>query len=68
MIITMQSVPNATKVVSSNLAHGEAYSIQHYILKFVLNFQLKIIQSNADFQLKSIQSNAETNIPNTINM
>jgi hypothetical protein len=24
-----------TKVVSSNLAHGEVYSIQHYVIKFV---------------------------------
>ena len=24
-----------TKVVSSNLAHAEAYSIQHYVIKFV---------------------------------
>ena len=24
-----------TKVVSSNLAHGEMYSIQHYVIKFV---------------------------------
>jgi hypothetical protein len=24
-----------TKVVSSNPAHGEVYSIQHYVIKFV---------------------------------
>jgi hypothetical protein len=24
-----------TKVVSSNLVHGEVYSIQHYVIKFV---------------------------------
>jgi hypothetical protein len=33
--LTMQSVPVATKVVSLNPAHGEPYSIQHYVIKFV---------------------------------
>ena len=28
----MQSVPITTKVVSSSLAHGEVYLIQHYVL------------------------------------
>jgi len=31
----MQSVPITTNVVSSNPAHGEVYSIQHYVIKFV---------------------------------
>jgi pSer/pThr/pTyr-binding forkhead associated (FHA) protein len=30
----MQSVPITSKVVSSNHAHGEVYSIQHYLIKF----------------------------------
>ena len=30
-----QSVPITTNVVSSNRVHGEAYSIQHYVIKFV---------------------------------
>jgi hypothetical protein len=30
----VQSVPIITKVVSSNPAHGEVYSIQHYLIKF----------------------------------
>jgi hypothetical protein len=33
--LPMQSVPIATNVVSSNLVHGELYSIQHYAIKFV---------------------------------
>ena len=33
----MQSVPIATKVVGSNPAHGEVYSIQHYEIKFVID-------------------------------
>jgi hypothetical protein len=28
-------VPITTKVVSSNSAHGQVYSIQHYVIKFV---------------------------------
>jgi len=31
----MQSVPITTEVVSSTPAHGEVYSIQHYVIKFV---------------------------------
>ena len=29
--LQVQSVPITTKVVSSNLAHGEVYSMQHYM-------------------------------------
>ena len=32
--LPMQSVPITTKVVSLNPAHGEVYSIQHYVIKF----------------------------------
>jgi hypothetical protein len=28
----------ATKIVSSNPVHGEMYSIQHYVIKFVSNW------------------------------
>ena len=31
----IQSLPITTKVVSLNPAHGEVYSIQHYVIKFV---------------------------------
>ena len=31
----MQSVTITTKVVGSNLAHGEVYSIQHCVITFV---------------------------------
>jgi hypothetical protein len=31
----VQSVPITTKVVSSNPIHGEVYSIQHNVIKFV---------------------------------
>ena len=33
--LPVQSVPITTKVVSSNPAHGEVYSIQHHVIKFV---------------------------------
>jgi hypothetical protein len=33
--LPMQSVPFTTKVVSSNPVHGELYSIQHYVIKFI---------------------------------
>jgi hypothetical protein len=31
----MHSVPITTNIVSSNPAHGEVYSIQHYVIEFV---------------------------------
>jgi hypothetical protein len=37
--ISMQSVHITTKVVSSNPAHGEVYSIQHYVIKLVSDLQ-----------------------------
>jgi hypothetical protein len=33
--LPMQSMPITTKVTSSNFAHGEVYSMQHYVIKFV---------------------------------
>ena len=33
--LSMQSEHITTKVMSSNPAHGEVYSIQHYVVKFV---------------------------------
>ena len=32
--LPVQSVPIITKVASSNPAHGEVYSIQHYVIRF----------------------------------
>jgi hypothetical protein len=34
--IYMQSVPITTKVVSLNPTYDEVYSIQHYVIKFVI--------------------------------
>ena len=33
--LPMRSVPITTKVVSSNPAHGEAHSIQHYVIRLI---------------------------------
>ena len=33
--LPVQSVPITTKLVSSNPVHGEVYSIEHYVIKFV---------------------------------
>jgi hypothetical protein len=33
--LPMQSVPITTNIVSSNPTHGEVYSMQHYVIKFV---------------------------------
>jgi hypothetical protein len=32
--LLMQSVPITTKNVNLNVAHGEVYLIQHYVIKF----------------------------------
>ena len=37
--LSVQSVHFITKVVSSSPAHGEGYSIQHYVIKFVSDFR-----------------------------
>jgi len=37
--LPVQSVPITTKVVGFNPAHGEMYSIQHYVIKFVSDLQ-----------------------------
>ena len=36
--LPMQSVSITANVASSNPAHGELYSIQHYVIKFVSYF------------------------------
>ena len=37
--LPVQSVPIATNVVGSNPVHGDVYSIQHYVIKFVSNLR-----------------------------
>ena len=38
-VLPVQSVPVTTEAVSSNPTHGEVYSIQHYVVKFVSDLQ-----------------------------
>jgi len=38
--LPVHSVPITTKAVSLNHVHGEVYSIQHYVIKFVSDVQL----------------------------
>ena len=33
--LLVQSLPITTKVVSSNPVHGEVYTVQHYVIRFV---------------------------------
>ena len=37
--LLVESVPIATNVVSLNPAHDEGYSIQHYVIKFVIDLR-----------------------------
>jgi hypothetical protein len=39
MQLPMQSVSITTNVVSSSPAHGEVYSIEHYVIKFVTDMR-----------------------------
>jgi hypothetical protein len=39
----VQSLPTTTKIVSLNPSHGEVYSIQHYVMKFVTSSSSKTI-------------------------
>jgi len=41
----MLHVLRFTKVVSSNPAHGEVYSIQHYVIKFVCDLGRSVVFS-----------------------
>ena len=35
IVLPIKSMSIGTNVVSSNPAHGELYSIQHYVIKFI---------------------------------
>ena len=37
--VPLQSVSITAKAVSLNPAHGEVYSIQHYVIKFVIDLR-----------------------------
>jgi hypothetical protein len=50
----VQSVPITAKVVSSSPAHGEMYSIQHYVIKFVSDLRQAVVFSGYFRQLGSV--------------
>jgi len=57
--LPVQSVPITTKVMSSNPVHGEVYSIQHYVIKFVSNLQqvggfLRVLQFPPQIKLTAM--------------
>ena len=37
--LSVQSMHITTNIVSSNIAHGEVYSMQHHVIKFVSDLQ-----------------------------
>ena len=41
--LQVQSVAITTKVVSSKPVHGKAFSIQHYVIKFVSDGFLRVL-------------------------
>jgi hypothetical protein len=56
--LPVQSVPITTQVVSSNLIHGEVYSIQYYVIKFVSDLRqvggfLQVLRTSG-FQCPSV--------------
>ena len=53
----MQSMPITTKVVSVNPAHGEVYSIQHYVNKFVSD-----LRQVGGFQATPVSSTNKTGV------
>jgi hypothetical protein len=53
----VQSVPIANKVVSSNPAYGEVYSIQHYVIKFVSDLRQVDLFSSAYISINLIKYN-----------
>ena len=42
----MQSVPITTEVVTKNPAHGEVYTIQHYVIKFLSDMWKSMVKTN----------------------
>jgi hypothetical protein len=43
--LPLQLVPITTKVVSSNLTHGEVYSIQHYVINLSVTCDRSVVSS-----------------------
>ena len=52
--VPIQSVDITTKVVNSNPVHGEVYSIQHYVIKFVSDLLQSVVFSTNKTDLHDI--------------
>jgi hypothetical protein len=52
----MQSVHITTKVVSSKPVHGDLYSIQYYVIKFVSEILLKVLLNTTTVMLLEADS------------
>jgi hypothetical protein len=63
----MQSVPITMNVVSSNLANGEVYSIQHYVIKFVRDLIFYFFHF-ADFSLTNWGSTRDLDLTSLIDL
>jgi hypothetical protein len=58
--LPVQSVPITTEVVSSNPAHGEVYSIQHYVIK--LYCTIKPVGLYSLYRSSDLQPNSLVNL------
>jgi hypothetical protein len=57
----MKSVPITTEIVSDNPVHSEVYSIQHYVIKFVIDllqvgYFLQVLQFPPPIKLTTTQA------------
>ena len=43
LYLPLQSVPIATRAVSSNPADAEVYSMQHYVMEFVSDLRRSVV-------------------------
>jgi hypothetical protein len=55
--LPVQSVPITTNFVSLNKAHGEAFSVEHYVIKFVTDLRqvcgfLRVLRFPPQIKLK----------------
>ena len=65
MVVGLQvPLPITTKVVSMNPPHGEVYTIQHYVVKFVSDLRQSVVFSGycgfLHQYLSAIKLNSET--------
>jgi hypothetical protein len=57
---TCATMPITTKAVSSTPIHGEVYSIQHYVIKFVTRFPCQMIFVSSNSNTTAVTSGVGT--------